>query len=391
MTQQMSFVIMKNDSELHYAVERNDTTEIERLLQSVRVDVNAKNIADRTPLHLAALENKGNSHQVAIYLLLKNGADVNAQDSQGRTALHYFVWASVSPVILDLFLKFNADINVKNKNRETPLFDSVRYGKVEMAQLLAERGANVTQYSDIDRSTPLHWACLKCDEKMIKCLVDNGADINALTFDGKTPLTYYVYFLDHKSNSSEGEKLEKEMLQFLLEFTDLTKNELNCYQGFKFLTTFSRMLITQQVAKLQTLNITVHPSYLDAIEKCTDTFYKQYLEKCSQELEYLKNTKLKNSWVSFFNLHIDNERKLKNFAGNQELVEDFNKTDCLKKFKIYGSLIEENMKKGIETRELYDKSATSFSNLCPIFNPTHLIIRDTLDCLNFEDYKIFVL
>ena len=47
-------------------------------------DVNARDEADRTPLHHAAIEN---NYQQAT-LLLAQGADVNAKDSFGYTPLH---------------------------------------------------------------------------------------------------------------------------------------------------------------------------------------------------------------------------------------------------------------------------------------------------------------
>lgn len=98
----------------------------------------------------------------------------------------------------------------------------------EMTQLLVERGANVNQHNNIDGSTPLHWACLYSKEKLIKCLIDNGADINALDWKNRTPLMYYLVLLGVKTNSRKDNELKKETLRFLLEFTDLTSYEFNC-------------------------------------------------------------------------------------------------------------------------------------------------------------------
>jgi ankyrin repeat protein len=54
------------------------------LLLASKAEVNAKAIAGRTPLHLAA----GGGHKDVAKLLLANKADVNAKDNGGQTPLH---------------------------------------------------------------------------------------------------------------------------------------------------------------------------------------------------------------------------------------------------------------------------------------------------------------
>jgi len=48
-------------------------------------DVNAKNRAENTPLHYAAVEGR----KEIAELLIAKGADVNARDKYGGTPLHY--------------------------------------------------------------------------------------------------------------------------------------------------------------------------------------------------------------------------------------------------------------------------------------------------------------
>lgn len=110
---------------------------------------------------------------------------------------------------------------------------------------------------------------------------------------------------------------------------------------------------------------------------------------CTEELLLAKSSRLKNSWVTFFNLLVDNKRKLKNYAGNKDLVEDFRSSDCLKKFPIYGSTMQNNVEKGINRRGFFDESSNLFSHYLPVFSPNHLIVRDTLDCLITDDLSKF--
>lgn len=44
-------------------------------------------------------------------------------------------------------------------------------------------------------------------------------------------------------------------------------------------------------------------------------------------------------------------------------------------------LMQKNMETGIRRRKLFDKSAVLLSDYVPIFNPTHIVIKDILDCI----------
>lgn len=70
---------------------------------------------------------------------------------------------------------------------------------------------------------------------------------------------------------------------------------------------------------------------------------------------------------------------MKNYAGNIDFLNEYKNIDLFKKFPIYGTQIQERMSKGFERREIFDKSCTLLSDCLPIFNPTHLVVRDILD------------
>lgn len=74
-------------------------------------------------------------------------------------------------------------------------------------------------------------------------------------------------------------------------------------------------------------------------------------------------------------------RKLKNYAGNEAIVNDFKNSDCEDEFLIYGSAMRKNLEKGIKKRKLFDKSSVLLSYNLPIFRPNYLIVRDILDCM----------
>lgn len=139
-------------------------------------------------------------------------------------------------------------------------------------------------------------------------------------------------------------------------------------------------IILEHVAKLQTLNIQVHPAVLDRVMLKLDK-YRDYFNKCKNELFEAKNMRLESSWITFYDLLVDSKKKIKNYAGNFELIEDFQTSNCVEKFPIYGASIDENVRKGMKRRELFDKSSIALSKCLPVFNPNHLIVRDILNCV----------
>lgn len=81
--------------------------------------------------------------------------------------------------------------------------------------------------------------------------------------------------------------------------------------------------IVEHVAKLKILKLTVSSSLLNIISGENES--QCYLTACIEELKNAKNLKLHNCWVTFLNLLIDHECKLVKYAGNDDLVIDFQK------------------------------------------------------------------
>ena len=75
----------------------------------------ARNAAGQTPLHIAVQQ--GNT-RIARLLLQKYGAEVNARDNLGNTALHFLRGSSV---MRDLLVYYHADATIRNNACETPI------------------------------------------------------------------------------------------------------------------------------------------------------------------------------------------------------------------------------------------------------------------------------
>ena len=83
-----------------------------QLLRTFGADVNAKGWYDETPQFCAA----GGGHEKVAELLLKNGADIKAENYYG-TALHVAARNGHTEVVKLLLLE-GADINTKDEERE---------------------------------------------------------------------------------------------------------------------------------------------------------------------------------------------------------------------------------------------------------------------------------
>ena len=170
-------------------------------LISAGADVNAKNDADRTPLHRAA----DNGHAVVVRVLIAEGADVNAKDDLDRTALYGAVWGGHLEVI-NALITAGAYVNAKEGNLgETPLHRAAKRGHVEAVNALIAAGADVNAFiaaggkfhlawgREGDVHTPLHLAAVEGHLNVVRTLIAAGADVNAKDKDGYAPLHYAAW------------------------------------------------------------------------------------------------------------------------------------------------------------------------------------------------------
>lgn len=101
--------------------------------------------------------------------LIKNGADVNAKDSYGRTPLFFVKDLAVAK----LLIKNGANVNAENNTGRTPLH---RVDKINIARLLVKHGAVINK-EDHEGWTPLD--ICNSQQEIINFLIKKGAlDIN---------------------------------------------------------------------------------------------------------------------------------------------------------------------------------------------------------------------
>lgn len=91
-----------------------------------------------------------------IAQLFIQGIDINYQDNNGHTGLHYLANSPNMAKSINFLISLGCNLNTQ----------------------------------DNDGNTPLHFACMRGNIKNIKCIIENGANTNIENNDGFTPLHY---------------------------------------------------------------------------------------------------------------------------------------------------------------------------------------------------------
>ncbi|HEX3046976.1 MAG TPA: ankyrin repeat domain-containing protein [Bacillota bacterium] len=151
-------------------------------------DVNARNNQGDSALAIAA--NLG--YTEIVKLLIRNGAKVNAQDEAGQTALFYAAGAGYSEIV-QLFIEHQTDVNAKNKEGETSLHWAAQAGNPDIVRLLIEHGADLEAKTLKDNITPLMYAINFGHYETVKLLIENKANPNAVTRDHSPVLGFCLY------------------------------------------------------------------------------------------------------------------------------------------------------------------------------------------------------
>lgn len=137
------------ENRLFAAAQKNDASTVRKTIVD-GVDVNIANHQGMTPLMLAAEMN----NFLCIDALLENGALIDSQDNQGRTALFHAAQHRKNGhgAIISL-LANNADVNMPDEQGWTPLMIAVARGDVQTIERLFDAGADINQTNEEGKSS----------------------------------------------------------------------------------------------------------------------------------------------------------------------------------------------------------------------------------------------
>jgi ankyrin repeat protein len=152
----------------------------------------------------------------SVKALLAKGADANAAEPDGATALHWAVErddaeltsallasgararvanrhgiaplhlaaTNGSATIVKQLLAAGADVNGATPGGETPLMMAARTGDAETIKVLLSQGASVNVREHWRGQTPLMWAAVENNAPAVRLLVEAGADLHAKSTSG---------------------------------------------------------------------------------------------------------------------------------------------------------------------------------------------------------------
>lgn len=120
----------------------------------------------------------------AVLALLLKGVDPNEADARGRKALFIAVRENSLRALDSLLASPQTHVDEPNAKGETPLMIAAIRGSLPAVKALVKHGAAINR----EGWTPLHYACSGPDNGVAAWLIEHGADINARSENGTTPL-----------------------------------------------------------------------------------------------------------------------------------------------------------------------------------------------------------
>jgi ankyrin repeat protein len=149
-------------------------------------DVNAPQVDGMTALHWAVY----NDDAETAGLLVRSRADVNATNRYGVPPLS-IACTNGSATLVRLLLDAGANANAALPGGETVLMTAARVGNLEAVKALLARGANPNAQERRDQ-TALMWAAAEGHATVVRALIEAGSTINATLTSGFTPLFFAV-------------------------------------------------------------------------------------------------------------------------------------------------------------------------------------------------------
>jgi ankyrin repeat protein len=149
-----------------------------------------------------------------VKTLLDKGANINARDSKGQTAL---IWGIQNIDIVRLLIEKGANVNAYDKDGRTALIQAVfsYSGSLSILRLLIEKGADMNVRDEYG-NTALMYGVSSPKADVVRLLIEKGANLNVTDKLGlNTALSLAQFFAKGKSFGPQKQKEIEEIVRML--------------------------------------------------------------------------------------------------------------------------------------------------------------------------------
>ncbi|CAM9425723.1 unnamed protein product [Lampetra fluviatilis] len=205
---------------LHAAAARGHVTVVKALLLKGAL-VDALTRDKRTALHIAVQ----NCKPPVVQMLLGFGAQVHLKGGKAQeTPLHIAAQVKEGEKVADMLLKSGADVNAEQENGETPMHIAARHGHLNVMQLLIREGGDLLWRSK-EGNNALHIAVRNCHLHVVTKILNHLANekshaeavacVHQENEFGETPM-HLATEITKDEIHSDGEDIK--IIQLLMEY-----------------------------------------------------------------------------------------------------------------------------------------------------------------------------
>lgn len=201
-------VLLSNGADVNYrnpatglsaisaAAAEGNSSAIRLLVRTGKADVNIADLSGRTPIFYAVEQNQ----EDALRTLLLLGADPNAQDNQGGTALMRASAKGRQNCVDVLLRQKNIKVNTKDFQDRTALTYSVYADELGPAQALVKAGADING-RDKSGNTALMSAVKAKNDRMALFFIQQGANLTPANNSGENVFSLTEEYLPQSSTA----------------------------------------------------------------------------------------------------------------------------------------------------------------------------------------------
>lgn len=362
---------------LHTALRKSSKAIIELFLQ-FDADVNATNKEGITLFQQAIVS----SQTPIAKLLAERGANINDPfPDDGKSCLH--IAATKNIRLVRLLLEYNVDVNAVDNLGNTVLHTvaSIKTRDPTAVEILKTNRANVN-IKNKEGDTPLHIAARTGNYKMVRVLIDHGAHTECKNHQGYNALHVAV-----------GVTSTPKTLNHLLEWSHNIETKAHGQTALDMLLSTKNIsngswvfAIHEHVIKRKSANLFLSEEFLSLVEKHFPDTYRprstcridwSALEllktECKTELERMKGFKIEGTNLYLYDLFKKNTDQIAALLRNESIARSLDKimfrslADKIRiQFPKYANMIEGLVRYGRRRKKLLDDVTKHSHELFPL-------------------------